>query len=148
VLIAQGGQYAGWSLYLHEGRPAYCYNAFGVEVFKIYGNTPVSAGEHEVRMEFTYDGGGLGKGGDVVLRVDGEAVGAGRVERTVAMIFSLDETTDLGEDTGSAVSDDYAPKDSSFNGRVRWVQIDVDSEAGDEGLMDPEDQMRIAMSKQ
>jgi arylsulfatase len=148
VLIAQGGQYAGWSLYLHEGRPAYCYNTFGIDIVKIYGDTPVRAGEHEVRMDFTYDGGGLGKGGEVVLSVDGESVGGGRVERTVAMIFSLDETTDLGEDTGSSVSDDYSPGDSNFNGRVRWVQIDLESSAGNEDLIDPEDRMRIAVSKQ
>jgi arylsulfatase len=149
VLIAQGGQYAGWSLYLHEGRPAYCYNTFGLELFKVYGDAPVPAGEHQVRMEFTYDGGGLGNGGDVVLTVDGERVGAGRVERTVPMIFSLDETTDLGEDTGSAVSDDYSPKVNSFNGRVRWVQIDLETAAGsDDHLISADERLRIAMARQ
>ena len=149
VLISQGGQYAGWSLYLHEGRPAYCYNTFGVELYKVYGDAPVPAGEHQVRMEFTYDGGGLGKGGDVVLYVDGEQAGAGRVERTVPMLFSADETTDLGEDTGSAVSDDYSPADSHFNGRVRWVQIDLASAAEDDDhLIGPEERLRIAMSRQ
>ena len=77
MLIAQGGAYGGWSLYLHEGRPAYCYNFFGLERFKVYGEHPVPAGEHQVRMEFTYDGGGLGKGGDVTLYVDGDKAGAG-----------------------------------------------------------------------
>ena len=65
VIIAQGGAFGGWSLYLHEGRPAYCYNLFGLQRFKVYGEQPVPAGEHQVRMEFAYDGGGLGKGGDV-----------------------------------------------------------------------------------
>jgi arylsulfatase len=50
-------------------------------------------------MEFAYDGGGLGKGGDVTLFVDGEAVGEGHVEATVPMLFSADETTDVGRDT-------------------------------------------------
>ena len=87
VIVAQGGAFGGWSLYLHEGRPAYCYNTFGVERFKVYGADPVPAGKHQVRMEFAYDGGGLGKGGDVTLFLDGTEVGSGRVEMTVPMQF-------------------------------------------------------------
>ena len=102
VIVAQGGAYAGWSLYLHEGRPAYCYNFFGLQRFKIYGDQPVPAGEHQVRMEFAYDGGGLAKGGDVTLYVDGDKVGEGRVEHTVPMAFSGDETMDLGRDSAHA----------------------------------------------
>ena len=64
-------------------------------------------GEHQLRMEFTYDGGGLGKGGDVTLYVDGDKVGEGRVEHTVPMVFSADETTDLGRDSATPVSDDH-----------------------------------------
>ncbi len=67
-------------------------------------------------MEFTYDGGGLGKGGDVTLYVDGEQVGEGRVDGTVPMLFSADETTDVGSDTATPVSDDYGAKDSEFTG--------------------------------
>ena len=67
-------------------------------------------------MEFTYDGGGLGKGGDVELFLDGEQVGNGRIDGTVPMLFSADETTDVGSDTATPVSDDYGPKDSEFTG--------------------------------
>jgi len=149
ALIAQGGQYGGWSLYLHEGRLAYCYNTFGVQVSKTYSDEVVEPGEHQVRMEFTYDGGGLGTGGDVALFIDGQASGTGRVERTVPMVFSADETTDLGEDTGTAVSDDYAPHSSSFNGRVRWVQIDLaDAAQDDDHLISPEERLRVAMARQ
>ena len=149
VLISQGGQYAGWSLYLHEGRAAYCYNTFGVVLYKAYGDEAISPGDHQVRMEFSYDGGGLGLGGGVALFVDGEPVGSGRVERTVPMLFSADETTDLGEDTGSAVSDDYRPESSHFNGRVRWVQIDLAEAAEDaDHLISPEERLRIAMWRQ
>jgi arylsulfatase A-like enzyme len=62
VLVAQGGAYAGWSLYLLEGRPVYCYNVFGLRRFKIAGEDRVGAGEHQIRVEFAYDGGGVGKG--------------------------------------------------------------------------------------
>ena len=149
TLIAQGGQYGGWSLYMHDGRLAYCYNTFGVEMSKIYSHGSVDPGQHQVRMEFTYDGGGLGKGGDVALFVNGDASGAGRVGRTVPMVFSADETTDLGEDTGTSVSDDYAPHASSFNGRVNWVQIDLDEDAEDDDhLLSPDERLKIAMARQ
>jgi arylsulfatase A-like enzyme len=148
VIIAQGGAYAGWSLYLHEGRPAYCYNLFGLQLFKIYGERPVPAGEHQVRMEFAYDGGGLAKGGDVTLYVDGDKVGEGRVEQTVPMMFSADETTDLGRDGATPVSDDHS-YDNAFTGRVRWVQIDIDEAAEDlDHLLSPEELLRVAMAKQ
>jgi arylsulfatase A-like enzyme len=148
VIVAQGGAYAGWSLYLHEGRPAYCYNFFGLQLFKVYGDQPVSTGEHQVRMEFGYDGGGLGKGGDVTLYVDGGEVGKGRVEHTVPMVFSADETLDLGRDSATPVSDDHGA-DNGFTGRVRWVQIDVDEAAEDvDHMISPEERLRVAMARQ
>ena len=101
VIVSQGGAFGGWTLYLHEGRPAYCYNLFGLQQFKTYGPDPVPSGEHQVRMEFTYDGGGLGKGGNVKLFLDGKEVGSGRIDATVPMIFSGDETTDVGNDTAT-----------------------------------------------
>lgn len=149
VLIAQGGRYGGWSLYLHEGKLAYCYSFFGLELFKTYSGGPVHGGVRQLRMEFTYDGGGLGKGGDVSLYVDGEEVGNGRVDSSVPMVFSADETTDVGEDTGTTVSDDYAPYRSAFNGRIGWVQIAIgDSAEDDDHILDPEHLLRIAMSRQ
>jgi arylsulfatase A-like enzyme len=148
VIVAQGGAYAGWSLYLHEGRPAYCYNFFGLQRFKIYGEQPVPAGEHQIRMEFAYDGGGLAKGGDVTLYVDGDKIGDGRVEHTVPMMFSADETTDLARDSATPVSDDHG-YDNAFTGRVRWVQIDIDEAAEDvDHLISPEELLRVAMARQ
>ena len=149
VIIAQGGAFGGFALYARDGRPAYCYNLFGLQRFKVYGEDPIPAGEHQVRMEFTYDGGGLGKGGDVKLYVDGELVGQGRVDGTVPMVFSADETTDVGSDTATPVSDDYSAKDSEFTGTVRWVQLDIDAAAEDtDHLIGPEERLRVAMARQ
>jgi arylsulfatase len=149
VIISQGGAFGGFALYANDGKPAYCYNLFGLQRFKVYGESPIPAGEHQVRMEFTYDGGGLGKGGDVKLYVDGEQVGEGRVDGTVPMLFSADETTDVGSDTATPVSDDYGAKDSEFTGDVRWVQIDVDAAAEDtDHLIGPEELLRVAMARQ
>ena len=82
-------------------------------------------------MEFGYDGGGLGKGGSIELYIDGVKVAQGRVEATVPMLFSGDETTDVGSDTGTPVSDDYTPRTSRFSGKVDWVQLDIDAAAED-----------------
>jgi arylsulfatase len=148
VIISQGGAFGGWSLYATDGgRPAYCYNLFGLQRFKIYGEQPIPAGEHQLRAEFAYDGGGLGKGGTVTLYVDGVQVGEGRVDATEPMMFSADETTDVGGDTATPVSDDYRPKTSTFTGRVRWVQIELDVDDHDH-LISPEERLKIAMARQ
>jgi arylsulfatase len=149
VLIAQGGAYAGWSLYLKGGVPKYAYNFLGLRLFTIEGESAVPAGVHQIRMELAYDGGGLAKGGTVTLYVDGEQVGGGRVEATVPMIFSADETTDLGSDTASPVTDDYTSETSRFTGTVKWVQIDLDAAAEDfDHLISPEERLQIAMARQ
>jgi arylsulfatase A-like enzyme len=149
VIIAQGGAFGGFALYAKDGKPAYCYNLFGLQQFKVYGRDPLPAGEHQVRMEFSYDGGGVGKGGDVRLYVDGAQVAEGRIDATVPMLFSADETTDVGSDTATPVSDDYGPKDSEFTGRVRWVQLDIDAAAeSTDHLIGPEERLRVAMARQ
>jgi arylsulfatase len=149
VILSQGGAFGGFALYVKDGKPAYCYNLFGLQQFKVYGDGKIAAGEHQVRMEFGYDGGGLGKGGDVTLYLDGAEVGRGRVEGTVPMLFSADETTDVGSDTATPVSDDYGPKDSEFTGTVRWVQLDIDEAAEDlDHLITPEERLRVAMARQ
>jgi arylsulfatase A-like enzyme len=150
VLIAQGGAFGGWSLYAtNDGRPAYCYNLFGLQRFKVTGDRQIPAGEHQVRMEFTYDGGGLAKGGAVTLYLDGTKVGEGRVPGTQPMLFSPDETTDVGSDSATPVSDDYGPKTSAFTGRVRWVEIDLGEDAEDlDHLITAEERLRIAMARQ
>jgi len=149
VIVAQGGAFGGWSLYVKDGKPAYCYNLFGLQRFKVYGDAEIPAGEHQVRMEFAYDGGGLGKGGTATLYLDGDKAGEGRVENTVPMIFSGDETTDVGSDTGTPVSDDLSSRETIFTGRVRWVEIDLDTAAEDvDHLITPEERLNIAMARQ
>ena len=146
VIIAQGGAFAGWALYMHKGRLTYCYNLLGIQRTKFASSEPLAGGAHEVRMDFTYDGGGRGKGGDVALYVDDVEVAAGRLEATVPLVFSADETCDLGVDSASPVSDDYTPESSKFNGRIGWVQLDVGEGQNDPAT--PEDRWRVAMARQ
>jgi arylsulfatase A-like enzyme len=149
VIIAQGGAFAGWSLYAHEGRPTYCYNLLGLAQIKTSGAERIPAGTHQLRMEFAYDGGGPAKGGTVTLYLDGDKVADGRLEATVPLIFSADETADVGSDTGSSVSDDYTPEGSRFTGTINWVQIDLGDDAQDaDHFISPEERFAIAMARQ
>jgi arylsulfatase A-like enzyme len=147
VIVTQGGMVGGWSLYAHEGRLKYCYNLFGIQHFMITADQPIPAGEHQVRMEFAYDGGGLAKGGDVTLYYDGQAVGTGRIDMTQPMAYSADEACDVGADTGSPASPDYGASGNKFTGEIKWVQLDIGDD-GHDHLIKPEDRINIAMAKQ
>jgi hypothetical protein len=147
VIITQGGAVGGWTLYAHQGRLKYCYNLFGVEHYMISADEPIPAGEHQVRMEFAYDGGGLGLGGDVTLYYDGRRAGKGGVEKTQPLAYSADEGCDVGLDAGSPASPDYGPTGNKFTGEIKWVQIDVGDDNHDH-LIRPEDRFNIAMARQ
>ena len=147
VIIAQGGTYGGWSVYTTGGRLAYCYNVLGLERFKVVAESPLPEGSQEVRVDFAYDGGGLGKGGTVTLFAGDTQVGQGRVERTLPFMFSMDETVDVGSDQASPVSDDYGPSGNAFSGTIHWVRLDAGSDSHDH-LVDPAHQMHIAMVRQ
>jgi arylsulfatase len=149
VIIAQGANIGGWSLYAKGGKLKYCYNVAGVNYFYVEATSPLPAGEHQVRMEFAYAGGGLGKGGQVTLYVDGKKVGEGAIPMTQAMVFSADDGCDVGEDSGAPVSQDYGSRGNAFNGRVKGVQLAIAEAAENSGhLVSPEDAIRIAMARQ
>ena len=149
VIITQGGNIGGWSLYAKGGKLKYCYNLLGVNYFYVEADSALPAGDHQVRMEFAYDGGGLGKGGTASLFVDGKKVGAGKVAATAPMIFSCDDGCDVGMDTGAPVSEDYESHGSEFSGRVKGVQIAIDDAAEDtDHLIRPEEVVRVAMARQ
>lgn len=147
VIIAQGGAFGGWSLYAKDGKFQYCYNFAGLERFYVRSEQPIPAGKHQLRMEFAYDGGGLGKGGAVTLYIDGHPVGEGRVRMTMPMIFSGDETTDLGGDVGSPVAEEYGVRGNEFNGTVNWVQIDLGADDADH-LISADERWRVALAIQ
>jgi arylsulfatase len=149
VIISQGANIGGWSLYAKNGKLKYCYNWGGFQHFFVEGATPIPAGEHQVRMEFAYAGGGLGKGGTVTLYIDGAQVGEGEVGATLAMVFSADDGCDVGEDSGAPVSPDYGPTGNAFNGQVRGVQLAIaDAAESAHHLVDPEHALRVAMARQ
>jgi arylsulfatase A-like enzyme len=147
VIIHQGGAFGGMSLYAKGGKAKFAYNFFGLQTFTTEASQPIPAGKHQVRMEFAYDGGGLAKGGNVSLYYDGKKVGEGRVERTVPMLFSGDETTDVGRDTATPVSTDYTRSTGVFNGKIHWVQIDLGKDSQDH-FITPDERLNLAMARQ
>jgi arylsulfatase A-like enzyme len=148
VIVAQGGSIGGWSLYAKEGKLRYCYNLLGIQRFYVESSDKIPSGAHQARMEFAYDGPGLGKGGTVTLYIDGEQVGQGPIGGTAAMIFSADDTLDVSKEGGALVADDY-PVPNHFTGEVNWVEIDVGEDAADvDHRLDPDELLRVAMARQ
>jgi arylsulfatase len=126
TILAQGGRFGGWSLYVRDGVPAYDYNFLGLQRFTVAAKAPLAPGKATLRFEFAYDGGGLAKGGTGTLFVNGQKVAEGRIERTQAMIFSADETADVGIDLATPVVETIgAEARSRFTGRIPKVTIEV-----------------------
>jgi arylsulfatase A-like enzyme len=126
TILAQGGRFGGWSLYVKNGVPAYDYNFLGLQRTTITAGKPLPAGRSTIRFDFAYDGGGPGKGGMGRLFVNGEMLAEGRVEHTQAGMFSADETADVGIDLGTPVVEAIGSEAKSrFTGRIPKVTIDV-----------------------
>ncbi len=125
VILAQAGRFGGWSLYLKDGKPTYCYNFLGLQQYKVSAQEALAAGKATVRMNFDYDGGGVGKGGTATLLVNGKQVATGRIDRTQGMIFSADEGAGVGLDDATPVTNDYKEHDNSFTGKIVKVTVDV-----------------------
>jgi arylsulfatase A-like enzyme len=149
VIVCQGANIGGWSLYAKAGKLKYCYNWGGLKHFFVESSDPLPPGEHQIRMEFAYAGGGLGKGGKASLFVDGKKVGEGEIAATLPTIFSADDGCDVGEDSGAPVSSDYKPGDNRFTGVVKGVLLSIaEDEGGTDHLVDPENAVRLAMARQ
>lgn len=123
VLMADGGIGGGFSLYLKDGRPAYTYNYFERKGTTIADSAALPPGKAKIVLQFVYDGGGLGKGAVVTLLVNDRQVGRARLERTVPMAFSFEDTFDVGEDSASPVGDYESP--FPFTGTIERINLDI-----------------------
>jgi arylsulfatase len=147
VIVSQGANIGGWSLYAKDGKLKYCYNWGGFKHFFAESAQPLPTGRHQVRMEFDYGGGGLGKGGTSTLYVDGKKVGDGKIDATLAIVFSADDGCDVGEDSGAPVSPDYGPVGNAFNGEILGVQLSIADDA-DNHVVDPREAIRAVLGRQ
>jgi arylsulfatase len=137
VLVTQGGRFNGWGFYLLAGKPVFYYNTVGVFRSSVASPEQLSPGEHTILVDMQYDGGGLGKGGTATMTVDGKQVAQGRIEHTIPFRISADETLDIGEDTGTPVSEDYQVP-FKFTGDLKKVAIQLTDVP-----LSPEDQAEI-----
>jgi len=126
IIFAQGGRFGGWALYVKDGIPAYDYNLLGLQRFTVAATEKLKPGKSTIRFDFAYDGGGLGKGGTGTLFVNDKKVAEGRIERTQPMIFSADETADVGIDLATPVVEAIGSEaKSKFTGRIPKVTVEV-----------------------
>ena len=133
ALLVQGGRFGGWSLHVREGKPAYEYNWLGLKRFVVESLTVLPAGKATVTLDFKYDGGGTGKGGVAKLSVNGKQVAEGRIKRTQGMMFSADETADVGLDNQTPVAlgigygpdETHGPDETQFNGKIHTITVEV-----------------------
>jgi arylsulfatase len=124
MIATQGGLFAGWGLYLDKGKPVFHYNTVGVAHYEIATQEPLAPGQHTIRFEFLYDGGGIGKGGTGKLLIDGKEAATGRIEKTIPVRVTLDEGLDFGADTGTPVNLSYDVP-FQFTGKLGPVTIEL-----------------------
>ena len=144
VLVAQGGRFGGWSLYVVAGHLHYAYNRYGKDITVVRAESVLWRGEHEVVLDFRYDGGPHGSGGEATILVDGGVVAQGRIEATTAYYFAFDESFNVGIDRGSPVVDDYPALRNAFTGEIREVVVDLDIAT----VLDAETTTRLAVRAQ
>lgn len=126
TIIVQGGRFGGWSLYVKDGIPAYTYNFLGLDRTTVAAKAPLKTGKSTITFQFSYDGGGFGKGGLGQIYVNGEKVGEGRIERTEMGLFSPDETADIGIDLGTPVVEAIGSEAKSrFTGHIPKVTVEI-----------------------
>jgi arylsulfatase A-like enzyme len=134
ILVTQGGRFGGWGLLVLDGKPMFAYafsNQDGDKYpnqnkskTRIAGGESLLPGKHIISFDFAYDGGGIGKGGQGTLAVDGNKVAEGRLEKTIPFRFSLDESFDVGQDAGTPVIDEYDAKmPFTFSGTLKKVEV-------------------------
>ncbi len=140
MIVTQGGRFNGFGLYLLGGKPVFHYNLVGVARYSVAGPEKLAPGKHVIMVDFKYAG-GLGKGGTATITVDDKQVAQGRIERTIPFRMSLDETLDIGEDTGTPVSEDYHVP-FKFTGKLNRVLVRLT-----DSPLSPEDEEQIRRAK-
>ena len=126
VIFSQGGRFGGWSLYVENNVPAYTYNYMG-KLYTFTSSQPLPVGQSQLRFEIDYDGGGVGKGANVQMKINDQVVAVGRIDQTIASRFSIDEGADVGLDRGSAVTvRNIGPRRySAYGGQIDKVTLEI-----------------------
>jgi len=115
VIVTLGGRFGGYGLYLLHGKPVFDYNLLDLKHYTweagVLGHgvtaDALTPGKHTIVFDFKYDGPGPGKGGTGVFTVDGKELASKKIDHTIPLLMSIDETFDVGSDTRTAVNDSY-----------------------------------------
>ncbi|SCB45768.1 arylsulfatase [Bradyrhizobium shewense] len=137
VVVTYGGRYGGYGLYLLKGKPVFLWNVLGIGMVRWEGGEALAPGKHTLKFDFKYDGlgfatlafnsvSGIGQSGTGTLTVDGKAVATKKMERTVPIILPIDETFDIGEDSGTPLDDRDYQVPFAFTGKVNKVTVALD----------------------
>jgi arylsulfatase len=126
MLVTDGGRFGGYGLYILRGKPVLLYNLLNLTRFRWEGAQALTPGKHVIAFDFKYDGSGFAKGGTGVLSVDGKEVARRTIPHTVPFAFGVDESFDVGSDTGTSVEDkDYQPP-FAVNGALNKLTIKLE----------------------
>ena len=128
VLVTQGGRFGGYGLLIIDGRPEFDYAFSNQKQFKyrIISNDKLAPGKHTIKFDSKYEGPGFGKSATGTLFVDGQQVAQGKIEHTIPFRISLDETLDIGQDTGTPVVEEYEAKmPFKFTGTLNKVVVEL-----------------------
>jgi arylsulfatase len=129
VILAQGGRFAGWSLYVKDGAAKYVHNFLDLEYSYVDGEEKLPTGVVNIRYHFNFEGDKPGAGGTGTIYVNDKKVAEGKISHTVPFIFSADETMDVGGDLALPVTDDYPEGESNqFSGEILWVRVDLEED--------------------
>ncbi|MCP8937934.1 arylsulfatase [Alsobacter sp. SYSU M60028] len=150
VVVTEGGRFGGWGLYLLKGKPTFTWNLLDLRRVKWTGDLPLAPGKHQIVFDFKYDGlgfatlafnnlSGIGRGGVGVLKVDGKEVARQQLDRTVPLALPVDETFDVGSDTGTPVDDQDYQVPFAFTGKLARLAIDLDRPR-----LSPDDEKKLA----
>ena len=114
----------GYGLYLRDGKPTFVYDFLFVERTTLAGDNPLPKGKTKLVVDFAYDGGGMGKSGELTMKANGKKVAGGRLKRTIPIQFSLGEGIDVGMDIGSPIDFTYELP-FAFTGRIEKVTVEL-----------------------
>jgi arylsulfatase A-like enzyme len=125
MIFTQGGRFAGYGLYVQDGKLVYAYNLAGVEQYSIKSQSVLPKGEVTLKAVYKTDADKPFAGATVILFANDKKLGEGRVEKSIPNRVTLDETFDIGFDTGTPVADGYEMP-FRFTGKLGAVTIELE----------------------
>lgn len=137
VIVTEGGRFGGYGFYLLKGKPVFTWNLLDLKRVKWQSPEALAPGNHTLEYDFKYDGlgfatlafnnmSGIGRPGTGTLKVDGKVVATQTMEKTIPLIFTIDETFDIGSDTGSPIDDQDYQIPFNFTGKIDNLTISVE----------------------